>query len=83
VPRALEALRRGDRAPSITGEPTPRANSLKPQAARTSRAGPGQRASGHGWIAFHCWLITRFVDRSPRFIWIDSPEAMPEKRNRL
>jgi len=69
----------GDRAPSITGEPTPRAK--QPQAAGAKDfQGRTWATRKRPWVdrLATAWLITRFVDRSPRFIWIDSPKRCPK-----
>jgi|SRR5882672_1218646 len=76
---ALEALRREIERHLSPGEPTPRANSLKPQAAKDFQ-GKTWATRKRPWVdrLATAWLITRFVDRSPRFVWIDNPKRCPK-----
>ncbi|HJV71902.1 chromate resistance protein ChrB domain-containing protein [Ideonella sp.] len=76
---ALTALRREIEARLSPGEPTPKAAAIEPL--------PVEDFQGRTWATRRrpwvdrlatAWLVQRFIDRSPRFVWLADPARCPK-----
>lgn len=75
---ALKALRHEIERHLSPGEPMPRAEVVKRQAIENFQ-GRTWATRKRPWVdrLATAWLIQRFVDKSPRFVWLDGPEDCP------
>jgi hypothetical protein len=76
---ALDALRGEVERHLSPGEPKSRAGGLESRAIKDFQ-GKTWATRKRPWVdrLATAWLITRFVDRSPRFVWIDNPRRCPK-----
>jgi hypothetical protein len=79
VRSALEALRQEIEQRISPGEPIARSAAIARRSAKEFQ-GKTWATRKRPWVdrLATAWLITRFIDRSPRFVWIDSPKKMPK-----
>lgn len=76
---ALTALRREIEQHLSPGEPMPRAEAIERQAVEDFQA-RSWATRKRPWVdrLATAWLIQRFIDKSPRFVWLDDPASCPE-----
>jgi hypothetical protein len=76
---ALAALRREIERQLSPGEPTPRAAAIAKRSAQDFQR-KAWATRKRPWVdrLATAWLIVRFIDRAPRFVWIDSPKKCPK-----
>lgn len=79
VRSALEALRQEVERRISPGEPIARSAGIPKRSAKEFQ-GKTWATRKRPWVdrLATAWLITRFIDRSPRFVWIDSPKKSPK-----
>ncbi|MDB5870476.1 MAG: hypothetical protein JWP96_2808 [Polaromonas sp.] len=75
---ALKALRHDIEHHLSPGEPMARAEAIERQAIEAFQ-GRTWATRKRPWVdrLATAWLIQRFVDKSPRFVWLDGPEDCP------
>lgn len=76
---ALTALRHEIERHLSPGEPMPRAEAIQRQAVKDFQ-GRTWATRKRPWVdrLATAWLIQRFVDQSPRFVWLDEPKKCPK-----
>lgn len=76
---ALVALRQTVERHLSPGEPSPRAETIERQAIADFQ-GRTWATRKRPWVdrLATAWLIQRFIDRSPQFIWLNDPSQCPE-----
>ncbi|MDW5442021.1 chromate resistance protein ChrB domain-containing protein [Polaromonas sp. SM01] len=76
---ALTALRHEIERHLSPGEPTPRAEAIQGQTIEDFQ-GRTWATRKRPWVdrLASAWLIQRFVDKSPQFIWLDDPTKCPK-----
>lgn len=76
---ALVALRQAIERHLSPGEPIPRAEAIERQALADFQ-GRTWATRERPWVdrLATAWLIQRFVDKSPQFIWLDDPKKCPK-----
>lgn len=76
---ALAALRREIERQLSPGEPTPRAALIAERSVQDFQRRTWATRK-RPWVdrLATAWLIVRFIDRAPRFVWIDSPKKCPK-----
>lgn len=79
VRSALDALRREIERRISPGEPIARSAGIARRSANEFQ-GKTWATRKRPWVdrLATAWLITRFIDRSPRFVWIDTPKKVPK-----
>lgn len=77
---AVAALRRDIEKKLSPGEPTPTLTGLEPLD-REAFQGRTWATRQRPWVdrLATAWLVQRFVDRSPRFVWLASPTDCPKR----
>lgn len=76
---ALSMLRREIELHLSPGEPSPRAKQIERQAVEEFQ-GRTWATRKRPWIdrLASAWLVQRFVDQAPQFVWLDDPRHCPE-----
>jgi hypothetical protein len=77
---ALQALRQEVERHLSPGEPTPRSTGISKRLAADFQ-GKTWATRKRPWVdrLATAWLIARFIDGAPRFVWIESPQRCPKK----
>lgn len=75
----LETLRAEVERKLSPGEPTPASGAIE-QLSKASFQGKTWATRKRPWVdrLATAWLIQRFVDASPRFVWLDDPKKCPK-----
>lgn len=76
---ALTTLRNEIERHLSPGEPTPRAEAIQRQAVEDFQ-GRTWATRKRPWVdrLATAWLIQRFIDKSPQFVWLDDPKKCPK-----
>ncbi|MFZ2294869.1 MAG: chromate resistance protein ChrB domain-containing protein [Polaromonas sp.] len=76
---ALTTLRNEIERHLSPGEPTPRAEAIQRQAIEDFQ-GRTWATRKRPWVdrLATAWLIQRFIDKSPQFVWLDDPKKCPK-----
>ena len=76
---ALAALRNEIERHLSPGEPSPRADAMPRQAVQDYQ-GRTWATRKRPWVdrLATAWLVQRFVDQSPKFVWLDNPKKCPK-----
>lgn len=77
---ALAAIRRDVELRLSPGEPAAAALNVQPQSAKDFQ-GRTWATRRRPWVdrLATAWLVQRFIDKAPRFIWLDDPQKCPAK----